>query len=369
MRSNQTQTLALLSGILPQWDMAYTNDTVMDIQPTDATNPDRAVSDTVALMGTHARKAASSTQVRQALQLAGCIGQGMTEDDVIGKVFRWIKASVTFVEDNDMLAGMFSKVGSKELLVSPPVLLSMEHPRGDCDDFSMLVCSMLMAKGITCDFVTIAANRDNPNEFSHVYALAGTRDGRRIPFDASHGKYAGWEKQDATRKQVWPVFNFTGGNGGLGMTIGTMASRNSLAGILGSLGDDTLYTDAGVDPSYAGTQYSSTVTPDIILPGTYSGGYTPNAPGSGYVAPTQPSIWNSLLPGIFGAAEKVAIQTTQQPGLQTTGPGGTSSSYVLPSGATSLPNLPGMPAIGGSSMLPILLIGGVLLAVFAMNKG
>lgn len=366
--SDQTQTLALLSGLLPTWNDSYTGGKIA-IQKTDANDSDRSVADTVALMGTHARNASSSSQVKNALQEAGALQAGLTEDQVIERVFNYVKGRVQFVEDDVQLAKMFNQPDSKELLITPPVLLSMGSPKGDCDDFSMLICSMLMAKGISCDFVTIAANRNQPTEFSHVYNMVRTRDGRNIPVDSSHGKAVGWEKLGVTRKQIWPVFNWPIGKGGLGSMTHRKAQplgpqfAHALVGILGNLGD--YYDDEG-------NLVSTGIAPDQVPAGgiDLNSLYVPSNQLPSSAPSTSSFNWGSLLPGIFGSVEKIALQTSQQPGTQqqTCNAQGVCStaSTVLPanySGSLSMPNL-----LGGSSssLLPILLVGG--LALFLFNK-
>lgn len=279
---------------------------------------DRSVADTIALMSVHTNSAAKTPQIARALEDAGCLEPSLTEDEVISRVFTYIKQHVTFVEDDSQLAEIFQVRKSRELLITPPVLLSMREPQGDCDDFSMLCCAMLMACGVSCHFITVAADRAQPMKYSHVYCLAVTSDGREIPLDCSHGKYAGWET-NSSRRQVWPVINWNKGKSGMH-----------------GLGDE-------------GTT------------GNSDGGYIPTTSGTDWG-----SIFASSIPGIFGAVEKIAIQTTQKPGIQTVGPNGTSSSYVLPNGGTlALPNITG--SLSGSSNL--LVYGAVGLAVlFVISK-
>ena len=74
---------------------------------------------------------------------------------------------------------------------------------GDCDDFSMYVAACLKSLGIPCSFATIAADARDPEQFSHVYVVAYPMTVRgmrmRLPLDASHGEYPGWEKQSMGR--------------------------------------------------------------------------------------------------------------------------------------------------------------------------
>lgn len=78
---------------------------------------------------------------------------------------------------------------------------------GDCDDFSMYLAALLKANGVPCSFATVAADEKAPDQFSHVYVVAYP-DGERLPLDASHGPYAGWEVPNRFGKyREWPVWD------------------------------------------------------------------------------------------------------------------------------------------------------------------
>ena len=367
-----------MNQLLPSWADSF-GQTSLSIKQTNPNDSDVSVADTVALMGSHAREASATPQVKEALQAAGVLQAGLTEDEVIERVFSYIKGRIQFVEDPDQLEGIFQNPNGKELLITPPVLLSMQKPMGDCDDFSMLACSMLMAKGIKCDFVTIAANQNAPSEFSHVYCMAGTRDGRVIPFDASHGKEAGWESARAYRKQIWPVFNWAGdrrGMGGGGMVVskglGVIDGSRSafdkmfdqgLKGILG-LGDDTTDIYSGIDSTL--TQLDTLPPSDVNVPYDSNNGISVSSPP----AATGGVNWNSILQSITGTIGKIAVQTTQPAGVSTTTCNAqgvcSQSSTVLPANYTGSLNIPGLNTSSLGSMLPLLLIAGV--AFFAFSE-
>ena len=95
---------------------------------------------------------------------------------------------------------------NSEVLVAPSRLISMPRPQGDCDDFAMLGMALLGRQRIESRFVTIKGNPYAADEWSHVYLTAwdGARD-EWIPFDASHGKYAGWETEIAWERKVWTL--------------------------------------------------------------------------------------------------------------------------------------------------------------------
>lgn len=384
---NRTQLAAQLSMLSPAWSQQF-NASGIAIRYTDPDNSDRSTADTVAMMGTHVRNAAGSIQIKQALQEAG-VGTQDSDDEAIKKIFHFIKSNVQFIEDETQLALMFGQPEGKELLITPQVLLGMNSPKGDCDDFSMLACAMLMAKGIKCDFITIAANSSQPREFSHVYCLVRTRDGRVIPFDASHGKEAGWETERAWRKQVWPVFDWKFGRGDLDMTVsndgmGRVWAKQFKEGLRGlaGLGDcsyddegNLISCDATVTPAQSTIMTGPNVTP-VELATMSTGGNNVTLPSTSGTVSTLPASsggvnWNALLPGLFGATEKIATQTTQLPGVQSTICNSqgicSTTSTVLPAGATSL-NIPGLNTSSLTSMLPWLIGAALLFELFGQHE-
>lgn len=74
---------------------------------------------------------------------------------------------------------------------------------GDCDDHTVLICSLLKTIGCDCRIVTIAT--DPGGEFSHVYPEAEI-NGRWIALDAARRHPAfGKSPENYTRKRVWCV--------------------------------------------------------------------------------------------------------------------------------------------------------------------
>lgn len=83
---------------------------------------------------------------------------------------------------------------------------------GDCDDFSCYLAALLKANGIGCAFVTVGADERVPTQFSHVYVVAypvnDAGQVERLPLDASHGEYPGWEVPNQYGKyKEWPVWD------------------------------------------------------------------------------------------------------------------------------------------------------------------
>lgn len=120
------------------------------------------------------------------------------ERKVIRAIWYWVKGTVKFVPDESVVAETFGiplHLVEQELLITPDRLLTMRQPRGDCDDFSMLIATMLECVGIPADLVAIKADTEQQWRYSHVYVRAILRDGSRLPLDASHGPMPGWESR------------------------------------------------------------------------------------------------------------------------------------------------------------------------------
>jgi transglutaminase-like putative cysteine protease len=178
------------------------------------TNPydnDVSTAHTVKAMSHLARRYASDPHVVAATADA-LSGAMRSQREIASSIFYWIRANIRFVEDEQL---MYEQLGiepaqlDKELLVIPPVLLSMPEPMGDCDDFSLLMASMLLCAGIQPYFVTVAADAEDVNKFSHIYICACLRDeGTHMCLDAGNRLQMvppGWESEKITRKAIWPV--------------------------------------------------------------------------------------------------------------------------------------------------------------------
>lgn len=73
----------------------------------------------------------------------------------------------------------------------------------DCDDFTVLICSLLLSVGAPCRIITIATDPDG--EFSHVYPEVEI-NGRWIAMDAARQHAAfGRSPERYTRKRAWSV--------------------------------------------------------------------------------------------------------------------------------------------------------------------
>jgi transglutaminase-like putative cysteine protease len=161
------------------------------LQPVDS-HTDRSTAATIAAMRTCILEAAYSPAVIQAMRQAlGPVGLGAPAWRKAQAIWEWMRRNVRFVPDEDALARYFGMPDDVELLQRPELLLLTR--RGDCDCFTMLTCAMLAAAGVDYRIVTVKADPQAPDRWSHVYAAAITEQGDEIPMDTSHGRVFGWE--------------------------------------------------------------------------------------------------------------------------------------------------------------------------------
>ncbi len=107
-------------------------------------------------------------------------------------IFDWWHKNIRFTRDVD----------GHETLHAPADILRLGI--GDCDDFTVGICSLLKTIGADCHIVTIAT--DSEGEFSHVYPEVILPSGRSIALDAARQSAAfGKSPERWTRKRVWSV--------------------------------------------------------------------------------------------------------------------------------------------------------------------
>lgn len=180
-------------------------------------DPDQQVAATIGMMGKYAHADQSAAPVRQ---LAAFLREGLGHGPQSAiayceRVWDITSRLVRFVLDEqiqDGLPGLAQRIRDQdgevvEILIRPIDLLSADRPVGDCDDFSMLAASLILAGGIPCRFATVSG--DGSGYWSHVYLVAYP-NGVRIPIDASHGEFAGWETDRNFRLKEWTMLIPTG---------------------------------------------------------------------------------------------------------------------------------------------------------------
>lgn len=67
----------------------------------------------------------------------------------------------------------------------------LKHKTADCDDFTILGASCLLAVGIPVELVVIQTTQSD--DWDHIYLRAGDGNGGRVGFDASMHHPVGWE--------------------------------------------------------------------------------------------------------------------------------------------------------------------------------
>jgi hypothetical protein len=98
-----------------------------------------------------------------------------------------------------------------QILLTPDLVLANPGIKGACATYSTLAATILLATNLPIDiyFTTLAADEEDPSEFSHVYLTIVDVDNNRIPLDCSHGTRVGWEYPKWFRKHNWLLFKGT----------------------------------------------------------------------------------------------------------------------------------------------------------------
>jgi hypothetical protein len=180
-------------------------------QRTNANNSDVSTADTIKRMQSIARQHASHPNVVGATRHALSRG-ARSQRDICSAIYYWCRHNIQFSEDESL---MYQHLGlspnlDAELLIPPGTLLAMNPPTGDCDDFCMLIASMLLNCGIQSKFVTVAADNAEPWKYSHVYVCAVLADegGQSMCLDAGNRLNMippGWEPSGVFKKAIWHV--------------------------------------------------------------------------------------------------------------------------------------------------------------------
>ncbi len=170
------------------------------------TDSDTSTRQTVALMCRHVREAEADPLLRKlAAHIRASWALHPNERQTAWAVFWFCKHHIRFRSDEAAVLSLLNSTDEIDLLIAPGVLMRMRRPEGDCDDFTMLACTLLRLNGIEPEIVTVACDPKDRRRWSHVYLRAILPDGRRIALDPTNGDYPGWEVPPAhcTRKQIW----------------------------------------------------------------------------------------------------------------------------------------------------------------------
>lgn len=183
-------------------------------------HPDGQVRDTIARILGYVRADVSDPlcieDANESLALGERAGLSHGWQSIAG-VWRKIKGALKFQQDEQTAARL--AVNDRripdvvEVIIRPAdqsrLIRRMPNGVEDCDGFEGYASCLLTILGIPCALVTVSAEPDEPNRFSHVY-LACYVDGQRIPVDFSHGPYPGWECPNTGRLKEWPVIESPG---------------------------------------------------------------------------------------------------------------------------------------------------------------
>ena len=159
-------------------------------------NGEQGTAQTIALMRQLVDAAVSdATFVRKAIDIVRGV-QAFDEMGEIQQLYSWVKRNIRYTKDPV----------TKEKLYPPQELLKIRA--GDCDDISMLLAAFLIAIGYPARWITLSANAQHPEEFSHIYveAEAPAGSGNWIPMDAARlDAEFGVEPPVYYRKRAWSI--------------------------------------------------------------------------------------------------------------------------------------------------------------------
>lgn len=264
-------------------------------------DPDTGTAETVALMEHAAVEDSISPQVWSATQQA--TSGARSHRQACEGIYRWLSSHVRFRSDDPVLKSLLGLDNELDLLIRPARLLTMNQPAEDCDGFTMLACAMMLCAGIPCEIVTIKADPDEPDRFSHVYCQAILQSGP-LCMDCSqaaqHNYPIGWEAPDYFERKSWGILQPQQEKGmhgymGLGACADddpTCTSDFGLPGVGGQPGIDLGSPGGGSSSPGAGinwTQIATALGADaarITQLATLPQGYTLNAMGQPVYAAT-----------------------------------------------------------------------------------
>lgn len=183
---------------------------------TTADDPAQQVDDAISLMRQYVVEDSTSPEIIADVQAAIAAYPYGYPCPIVDACWRWVKNHIRFQHDQTISSPIDELKNNPviEVLIRPVdmsnIIRGGGQAVGDCDDFSMYLAAMLLCAGVDVAFATVAADPAAPTDYSHVYvvAYAGAGNGHsmRIPVDASHGKFAGWEVENRFgRRKEWPI--------------------------------------------------------------------------------------------------------------------------------------------------------------------
>jgi hypothetical protein len=276
-------------------------------------------------------------------------------------IWWWCKHALRFKHHGEMFEVWSAQLGDPrtklQLLISPDVLVRMQRMEGDCAIYTMMICAMLKALGITYQVVTFAWDRTQPEIFGHVCARAVFPNGSFESLDASHGKYPGWQIPNEDILRMW-VFDENGGRvKNYQRFRGLHAYRRGYAGLA-----------QAEDIQEGGTYVPPAPSPFDTLP--QDSGYPDFGGGGIYTAPAPSSSqWPAFVAQLAKAGLTLAQINAIQPGTVVSANGAIlrqNPGYSVPFGGSALSITGGS---GGSLlMVGALAIGAILIMSMARGR-
>ena len=211
--------------------------------------------------------------------------------DRLRAIYDWISQPANFLYVPDPV-GPF---GPKETL--RPARVLVEIHAGDCDDYTAFLAALLGTIGISTRAVTIAANPNFPNDFSHIYPEAEVSPSVWIAMDAARpGAAFGVAPPRYFRKKIWGITDASApdcfAGAGCGCACCNQRSQQNVSSLNGYalLGDDSSDSNAPAqDISAVGQSIANVISAAKGNPyGSFATPYTPNAAPAGYGVPGYP---------------------------------------------------------------------------------
>jgi hypothetical protein len=275
-------------------------------------------------------------------------------------VWWWAKVYLRFSHHSHMIWDRLRERDQWQLLIAPDVLVRMWPMRGDCAVYSTLIPSMLSVLGVPWELETVAADGDQPTVYSHVFVRAILPDGSRLPLDASHGDYPGWQvpARDVYRSQVWDSSGRPVAKRGQFKGLHYYALRRGRGlGRVRGLGDTDLWSVWGLDPAVAAG------TDMVAVPAS-------SLPVGSSSSPSSGTNWGGVFSGLLNQWTQIGGRVLAPTVSYSRGPNG-QLVYTAPAGSAASV----VPGVFGSGSTPSLLwVGGgiallVLVAAVAGKGG
>jgi Transglutaminase-like superfamily len=257
----------------------------------------------------------------QFVRFAVDLVRNVPQYDDFGEVyalFSWVQQNIRYTKDPV----------TKEKLYPPMELLKIQA--GDCDDISMLLGALAIAVGYPARLVTVAANANYPDDFSHVYTEVEVPpgSGKWIAVDAARPSSAfglapavyfrkrGWSLTDDSAQDLQGATRLRGLSGYLGLGDGFDASSVDWTQIIGQTIQEAPQLIAIGQGQSTAMKLPSGAT---LSTGPYASFMTPYTPGyavpsAGYgalgtTAAVSSSLFSSFLPWLLiGGLVFVAVK-------------------------------------------------------------